>query len=376
MKILYVLKHNPWGIGGGCYATKSYLYAFLSVFSDAEFQILICKEYLKDVPSIFLESKRINFIPSCPLTRFNSIVELFHHSNHRHRKNAKKILKDNFFDFCIFDHSSLAGSIIKYVPQNIRTIVIHHNYEPQYFKDNNSKIRSLILGPIVSFNEKNAFKKCTYNIFLTQEDEYLFQQKYGRKNNTFIIGGFEYDKIEVKSFESVENKIVITGSLSNVQNIDGILDYLNNYHRLIPKEYFVLMAGKSPSIKIVDIVKRYPNINLIASPRDMKPIVQNAIAYICPTRLGSGIKIRIKDALRNGIPVLAHEVSARGYSDFVKAGLMMTYNDKNSFKYGLLKILNFSNVERREIYELFCDKFSFEKACQRISLMVNLKTKP
>lgn len=28
-KVLYILKHNPWGIGGGCYASNLYFTAFL-----------------------------------------------------------------------------------------------------------------------------------------------------------------------------------------------------------------------------------------------------------------------------------------------------------------------------------------------------------
>ena len=34
MRILYVLKHNPWGIGGGCYACRNYLQLFTTMFAD------------------------------------------------------------------------------------------------------------------------------------------------------------------------------------------------------------------------------------------------------------------------------------------------------------------------------------------------------
>ena len=37
MNILYILRHNPWGIGGGCYACRCYLDAFIAVFEDAHF---------------------------------------------------------------------------------------------------------------------------------------------------------------------------------------------------------------------------------------------------------------------------------------------------------------------------------------------------
>lgn len=33
-KVLYILKHNPWGIGGGCYASNLYFTAFLEVLRN------------------------------------------------------------------------------------------------------------------------------------------------------------------------------------------------------------------------------------------------------------------------------------------------------------------------------------------------------
>lgn len=45
MRILYVLKHNPWGIGGGCYACRNYLDAFTDIFNNAKFDILYCSEF-------------------------------------------------------------------------------------------------------------------------------------------------------------------------------------------------------------------------------------------------------------------------------------------------------------------------------------------
>lgn len=41
-KVLYILKYNPWGIGGGCYVSNLYFTAFLEVFKDYQFDILLC----------------------------------------------------------------------------------------------------------------------------------------------------------------------------------------------------------------------------------------------------------------------------------------------------------------------------------------------
>ena len=41
MNILYLLRHNPWGIGGGCYATRCYFEAFKEVFAGVQFDVCV-----------------------------------------------------------------------------------------------------------------------------------------------------------------------------------------------------------------------------------------------------------------------------------------------------------------------------------------------
>lgn len=61
MKILYILKHNPWGIGGGCFACRNYLQLFTTIFSNAAFDVCICEEYLEAKHE--KEYPMVNFIP-------------------------------------------------------------------------------------------------------------------------------------------------------------------------------------------------------------------------------------------------------------------------------------------------------------------------
>lgn len=372
MNVLYILKHNPWGIGGGCYASKSYLYAFLNTFDKAQFTILICSEYKKDIPNEIFNNPHIKFVFTPPLSKIGAVVEYMHRTNHRHRKVAKNVLRNKTFDYCIFDHSSIAGSMVDYIPKSTKSIVIHHNFECDYFKDNNSGIYSQLLLPIVRYNERKAYTKCNYNVFLTKEDYDTFRTFYGNKNKGYVIGGFEYDDIREPNFEYQKDKLVITGSLANVQNQDGILTYIDTLHKFIPEGFKVTIAGQNPSDVLISKAAEHPNIIIIPSPKDMNPIVAGARGYICPTRLGSGIKIRIKDALRKGIPVLAHEVSARGYSDFLDAGLMFQYSNDKEFVEGLNSLLLLDKQDREKIFQMFQERFSFEHGCKRIREMLNV----
>ena len=236
-KILYILKHNPWGIGGGCYACRNYLELLSEIFKDMHIDVLICSEYLKNAKQTDFVNCR--FIPVAPRTRFGKYMSPLTGVLHRHNNVAKRMIAENDYDYCIFDHNSIAGSLVDDCRKaGIKTIVLNHNCEQEYFRDNNSKIKSLFLLPVVRKNERHSYKECDYNIFLTEEDEATFKKLYGSSETKSIVGGCflrKGEKINVEDdrpFDKENPKIVISGTMGNVQNLDGINYFLDELYLL------------------------------------------------------------------------------------------------------------------------------------------------
>lgn len=335
MKILYILKHNPWGIGGGCYACRNYLELFTEIFKNANFDVLICKEYTKDTnTSDFPNCKFISVPPRNKIAQYLSPLT---HILHRHQQIATKMLQQNPYDYCIFDHNSIAGSLVDICrKRKIKTIVLNHNCELEYFKDNNSKLKSMLLLPSVRKNEKNAYLKCDYNIFLTEEDKETFQQIYGPSKTHSIVGGCFLNKNEViepniTSFNTENPRIVISGTIGNVQNLDGINYFMDKLYPTLPHNVQIIIAGKNPPAVLIDRIKHYPNIQIIPNPKDILSIIRTCDIFLCPTRLGGGMKLRIMDGLRCCIPILTHKISARGYSKFQQKGFLYSFSNEEEF---------------------------------------------
>lgn len=91
MRILYVLKHNPWGIGGGCYACRNYLQLFSEVFQEAEMDVCICKEYLTSERK--KEYPMAHFYPVAPRGFIGKVMTAFTGVMHRHQETVKALLK-------------------------------------------------------------------------------------------------------------------------------------------------------------------------------------------------------------------------------------------------------------------------------------------
>ena len=97
--------------------------------------------------------------------------------------------------------------------------------------------------------------------------------------------------------------------------------------------------------------------------------MMQADVYICPTCVGGGLKLRIMDGLKAGLPVLTHAVSARGYDEFSNANIMFIYDTRDSFRKSLNKLLmelNKGDLNNVLIKNLYNSVFSFESGVKRL----------
>lgn len=82
------------------------------------------------------------------------------------------------------------------------------------------------------------------------------------------------------------------------------------------------------------------------------------------------MKLRVMDGLRNGLPVIGHKVSARGYSAFYETGCLEAFKGKEDFEKILIKLIEdikSSRINKEDIVAHTIEELSFETA------IVNLK---
>lgn len=375
MRILYVLKHNPWGIGGGCYACRNYLRLFSEIFAGADMDVCICREYLSTEGR--KEYPHAHFYPVAPRGLAGKALAVFTGVMHRHQRAAETLLRQNRYDYCVFDHNSIAGTLVEECWEHgVKTIVINHNCERDYFRDNNTWLRRALFLSHVTANERRSYLRCDCNIFLTKEDKEQFEATYGKSATTPVVGGC----FCVDGCGSTRNfagnplrkdgmRLVISGTMGNVQNIDGIRYFLDELLPRVPDDMTVVLAGKNPPAELLERVRPMaPRVIVIPNPKDMDAVVGGCDIFVCPARLGGGMKLRVMDGFRNGLPVLAHAVSARGYREFGEKGAMREFATAVEFESGLLRIaddIRQGRVTRERVAQEAERVFSFANAVER-----------
>lgn len=367
MKTLFLTNTYLKGDNGGIYATRAYINAF-AILSESMTLMYAMKDGAE--PCGILESG-INMIPVWDYrTRARKFVDLCLGITNRFQKKFFELINIGDFDTIVFNNSEVSSGLVgKCRKKGIRTITIHHNYQIEYIWGDGEMITLFPRLLWTFIYERSSVRNSDLNLTLTDDDIRLLRNHYG-KGCFDNIGVFEYKSLPTKTFkeEPRKHRYVITGGLGSKQTEDSIIPWIKKYYpvlkRVDPKACLTI-AGKSPSDALVELAIA-AGIDVIPSPIDMQPILDNADYYICPTDRGGGLKLRNMDGLKSGLIVLSHVVSTRGYEDMQNRGNVLSYSNIEEFKDGLIKLLS-CDKSKRQVFEEYKKYYSFEVGVKRLS---------
>lgn len=377
MKILYISRVNPFTNGGGAFASRAYIDAFMELAEH--FTLMIADNCI--VPDSYKQSADIVYVPERSfgeklLFPFTGRLHRFIPFIYSHWKNISK----NNFDTVVLNGGVLAGDMVDFFKnKKLKVITIHHNVERKYHIDNKT-IESFggLYAGYINKNERKALLNSDLNLAISKDDIKEFHKIYNlpKSINLKYLGCFENKerkkKLILLNTWNQSQTLVITGSLCDYQTEDGIIQFIEDLYPLIIKKHpdiNILIAGREPDQKLIEKSK-LPNIELIANPFDVDTIIQKASVYIAPTRLGSGLKLRLMDGLRNGKAILTHPTSARGYDSFHEKDYFQQYHSTEDFLRKLDYLLG-QNFNPNYIINDYQKHFSFSSGLERLKCILD-----
>lgn len=374
MKALIITRHYLDQNLGGPNCSKAFIRAISSIYDDCT---LIYPEHNVPATSLsFITNKSLKINPCYDYrSRIKKCFDMYRGRIHRFGTFVETFLDSNKFDVIFIDHSFTASSGVLHaaITSGSKVVSIHHNVESEYIKDNQQSL--LFRFPYNHFSleaERNAIQKSDLNLTLTQSDMELFLQKYKARKESFAVAGvFEYGTTEVNRHDNCqykENVFVISGALNAQQTEMSVIDFIEKYVPVLNtvcQKNKLIITGRNPSEAILAAAKRNNNISIVPNPNDILSVIGGAKYYICPLYTGGGLKLRIMDGLRLGLPVLAHHVSCRGYEAMIQDGVMFSYSDKETFVSGIKKLLSL-NINRKQVCDIYNSYFSYNNGEERL----------
>ena len=228
-------------------------------------------------------------------------------------KIIKHLKKYNDIDIIFFD-VSLHGRLVKKIKvkyPEIKLIVNFHNNESKYYFDL-VKSSGLIYLPIwlsARYNEKLSLLYSDLNIFITENDKKSF---VGTKAPSIIIPATLPDKFMQSNFnniENIDNYILFLGS-AFYNNLEGAYFLLKNIAPYVSCK--VLVAGSG--MKKVFSRKKIPeNVFIKDFVEDLSGILNAASAFVAPLFYGSGMKVKLAEAMMYGKKIIGTPLAFYGY---------------------------------------------------------------
>ncbi len=208
----------------------------------------------------------------------------------------------------------------------IPSITLFHNVEADFYAvSERDPIRRSLVVRAARWNDRLAFEHSAASIFLTGEDARVMRSRASQSVPGALLAehGF-FAPIPLPGegcglSASSTQEILVNCSLGLSQNVPGLMSFLDHWQAAAQQGGLaaatVVLAGSSPSESLVARARQIPRVRVVANPSDSEMESLFASCRVCVSTIeaGSGIKVRVAEALRRGRPVVATPHSCIGY---------------------------------------------------------------
>ena len=193
---------------------------------------------------------------------------------------------------------------------------------------------------------------------------------------TFHLGEDFLLRYPALQWEKLEDAVLFIGTLTWEANIDSVLYFLHEiWPNLLEKspnlKFYII--GKNPDERIVKAVNNSTNTILTGFVSDLELYYSKCKVFVSPLRFGSGIKVKVMNALYRGIPTVSTTIGAEGLAVQNETSMLIT-NDSTQFAQDVFRLLTdhklwnqISTNSRRLAQEQYTWKAVFEKVIQAIN---------
>lgn len=130
-----------------------------------------------------------------------------------------------------------------------------------------------------------------------------------------LPSGVDLDLFRFSPIDRRESMTIIaTGNLNYFPNIDAILFFIKRIYPIIKKilpQVKLRIVGHSPGAVIKKLGSSEKNIEIIGPVDNMSDYLGQATVAVCPMLSGSGIKIKVLEALATGTPTVAMSLATQ-----------------------------------------------------------------
>ena len=279
---------------------------------------------------------------------FSKIPKPFDRRQLNQQQAFNKVLQSNTYDKIIVSYSCWIPLVLNnpYL-KGATTIVDTHDFLTSQFKSR----KDFNLGKFFE-GEMKLLNSVDQVWAISVEEKYLFEQFI--KTPVHLVPHLTTSKIQ----STTKTIDVLYVASENEHNIAAARWFFNKVYPLLETNISITVVGK-----INKHVKDYPNVNKINYVEDLSATYNASKVVICPMLSGTGLKIKVVEALSFNLPVVCNTRGVDGLINKVDNGCLVTDNATKFAAY-ITQLINDSSFyeANKQKANLFYEEFLSEKA--------------
>ncbi|MEM8499757.1 MAG: glycosyltransferase [Pseudomonadota bacterium] len=232
--------------------------------------------------------------------------------------------KQNVFDVVFVDHFEAA----QYIPKDNRGRIIYHAHNTYHqtwsrFAEQEGFLPHRIAASLESYRVR-AYETALCNradlVFAAPNDIDSLRKAgagWARFRETYHLGSESSLAAPDLMFEDTSESLLYVGYLGWEPNASGLIWFIQNVWPLLMVKYPKLtlkIVGKNPDQRLCELVNQFEAIELMGFVEDLEPCFLKSRINIAPLHFGSGMKVKVLDAMARGLPTVTTHVGVEGVS--------------------------------------------------------------
>lgn len=217
---------------------------------------------------------------------------------------------------------------------------------------------------------------------VSHEDKAVLQEAAGQPIDIVVVPiAIDMDEVTVVERETEPSHILHIGTMYWPPNIDGVWWFLREVYPLIcsqrPDVVFDIVGSRPPQ-RLQALSGDGTGVNVTSYVDDPMPYLKRAALMVVPLRAGGGMRVKILNALAQGIPIVSTTLGAEGIA--VTPGENILVADKpGDFAVACLRLLNDPDGGKHLAHSghvLVGQRYDYRRACVPLDDVYSKARKP
>jgi len=235
------------------------------------------------------------------------------------RRPVARVVREQKFDLVQFDYWNLArlGAVC---PSGTKRCILLHDVQPYVFEREAEVVEGRLkrwqlrrAAKAATAFERRALRHFSHVLTVTENDAAVYRRMLTAGSEVQCVPTV-YDVAPAPPApDPGGSTLLLVGAMGHRPNRDAVLYFV--------KDVLPLIMGQVPDVEFVVVGRNVPaSIRRLASRHvrvtgvvpEVGPYLNEATVYVAPLRFGSGIKLKILEALAHGKAVVTTPVGAEG----------------------------------------------------------------